>query len=40
LADVTALAIGPRAAEVLKVLPWREVRVALRPTQDELLALL
>jgi len=40
LPSVDALAIGERAAAVLRVLPWRDVRVALRPTQDELLALL
>jgi len=40
LASVDALAIGPPAAAALTDLPWREVRVALRPNQDELLALL
>jgi uroporphyrinogen-III synthase len=35
-----ALAIGPGAAEALRHLPWRAVRVAVRPTQDEMFALL
>jgi uroporphyrinogen-III synthase len=35
-----ALAIAPAAAEVLRALPWRSVRVAVRPTQDGVLALL
>ena len=35
-----ALAIGTRAADELRHLPWRELRVALHPTQDEVLALL
>ncbi len=35
-----ALAIGPAAADVLGLLPWRSVRVAVRPTQDGVLALL
>lgn len=40
LAATDALALSPRIAELLKPLPWRRVRVALRPTQEELLALL
>jgi len=40
VAPVVAVAIGAPAAEVLAVLPWRCVRVATRPTQDGLLALL
>jgi uroporphyrinogen-III synthase len=40
LADMVALAIGPAAASVLQSLPWRHVRAAARPTQDDLLALL
>jgi uroporphyrinogen-III synthase len=40
VASVDALAIGRAAAEVLAPLRWRRVRVALRPSQDELLALL
>ena len=40
LAEVDALAIGRKAGAALRVLPWHDVRVALRPTQDELLALL
>lgn len=35
-----AAAIGARAADELRHLPWRELRVALHPTQDEVLALL
>ena len=37
---VDALAIGQPAALALKVLPWRRIRVAARPTQDAMLALL
>jgi uroporphyrinogen-III synthase len=37
---VEALAIGQPAAMALKVLPWRRIRVAARPTQDAMLALL
>ena len=40
LADVAALAIGPRAADVLAPLPWRDVQVSLKPTLDAVLALL
>jgi uroporphyrinogen-III synthase len=40
LAAVAALAISPAAAEPLQSLPWRALRVARRPNQDELLALL
>jgi len=40
VASVDALTIGRLAAEVLAPLQWRRVRVALRPNQDELLALL
>lgn len=40
VAPVVALAIGGPAAAALADLPWRCVRVAARPTQDELLALL
>jgi uroporphyrinogen-III synthase len=35
-----AIAIGQPAAEALRSLPWREVRVAARPTQDAMLELL
>lgn len=35
-----ACAIGGAAGVALETLPWRRVRVAARPTQDELLALL
>ncbi len=37
---VDACAIGGPAGVALEGLPWRRVRVASRPTQDELLALL
>ena len=40
LTGVNALAIGSAAADVLRPLPWRAVRVALRPTQDGVLALI
>jgi len=40
LTGVDALAIGSAAADVLRPLPWRAVRVALRPTQDGVLALI
>ncbi len=40
LATVAALTISPTAAEPLQSLPWRALRVARRPNQDELLALL
>jgi uroporphyrinogen-III synthase len=38
--DVDACAIGGPAGVALEALPWRRVRVAARPTQDDLLALL
>jgi uroporphyrinogen-III synthase len=37
---VDALAIGQPAAMALEALPWRRIRVAARPTQDAMLALL
>lgn len=40
LADIVALAIGQRAADVLAPLPWRGVHVSLKPTLDGVLALL
>jgi uroporphyrinogen-III synthase len=40
LAGVDALTIGAAAAEAVRHLPWRNVRVAVRPTQDGVLALL
>ncbi len=40
VADVGALAIGRPAGVALEPLPWRAIRVAARPTQDEMLALL
>jgi len=38
--DVEALAIGQQAAVALQALPWRRIRVAARPNQDAMLALL
>jgi uroporphyrinogen-III synthase len=38
--NVDACAIGGTAGVALEALPWRRVRVAARPTQDDLLALL
>ncbi len=38
--EVEALAISRAAASALRVLPWRRVRVASHPTQEELLTLL
>lgn len=40
LTDVDAVAIGAAAAGALTPLPWRRVRVSVRPTLDEVLALL
>jgi len=40
LSGADALAIGWPAASALRHLPWQAVRVALRPTQDEMFALL
>lgn len=40
LRGVAALAIGQRTAEVLAPLPWRAVQVSLKPTLDDVLALL
>lgn len=40
LHDVVAVAIGAPAGMALQALPWRRVRVAAHPTQDEMLALL
>lgn len=40
VAEVDALAIGQPAAVALESLPWRSIRVAAHPTQDEMLALL
>jgi uroporphyrinogen-III synthase len=40
LADVEAISIGQPAAVALGALPWLGVRVAARPTLDEMLALL
>jgi uroporphyrinogen-III synthase len=38
--DIEALAIGAAAVVALDRLPWRRVRVARHPTQDEIFALL
>ncbi len=40
LGGTIAAVIGPGAAEALRHLPWRALRVAVRPTQDGVLALL
>ncbi len=40
LADAHAIAIGRPAADALSLLPWRQVRVSVRPTLDHVLALL
>ena len=40
LAGVEAVSIGRPVAVALDVLPWRRIRVAARPTQDDMLALL
>lgn len=40
LGGVDALTIGQPAADALGVLPWRQVRVSLRPTLEGVLALL
>jgi uroporphyrinogen-III synthase len=40
LAGVEAISIGRSAAVALEALPWRDIRVAARPNQDEMLALL
>ncbi len=40
LSRTDAAVIGQGAAEALRHLPWRALRVAVRPTQDEVLALL
>lgn len=40
LAEIAALAIGQRAADVLAPLPWLRVHVSLKPTLDGVLALL
>ena len=36
LRDVLAVAIGRQAAVALEALPWRSIRIAQRPTQDEM----
>jgi len=40
LRGVDAVSIGQPAAVALQALPWRRIRVAARPNQDEMLALL
>jgi uroporphyrinogen-III synthase len=40
LADREAITIGPQAAMALRQVPWARIRVAAKPTQDEMLALL
>jgi uroporphyrinogen-III synthase len=40
LAGQEAITIGPQAAMALIDLPWARIRVAAKPTQDEMLALL
>ncbi len=40
LRQTDAVVIGPGVADAVRHLPWRALRVALRPTQDEVLALL
>jgi uroporphyrinogen-III synthase len=40
VARIDAVAIGKPAAVALERLPWRSVRIAAHPTQDEMLALL
>lgn len=40
LANVMALAIGSPAADALKPLPWRAIRLARSPTLEDVLALL
>jgi uroporphyrinogen-III synthase len=40
LADREAITIGPQAAMALKQVPWARIRVAVKPTQDDMLALL
>jgi uroporphyrinogen-III synthase len=38
--EIEALAISPPTAMALRALPWRRIRVADRPNQDALLAML
>ena len=40
LENVLALAIGKQAADALKPLRWRQIRLAPSPTLDDVLALL
>jgi len=40
VAEIDAVAIGEPAAVALRRLPWRSIKTAAHPTQDEMLALL
>jgi len=40
LANRQAITIGPQAAMALRQVPWARIRVAAKPTQDDMLALL
>jgi uroporphyrinogen-III synthase len=40
LANCEAITIGPQAAMALRDVPWARIRVAAKPTQDDMLALL
>jgi uroporphyrinogen-III synthase len=40
LADREAITIGPQAAMALREVPWARIRIAAKPTQDDMLALL
>ena len=40
LADREAITIGPQAAMALSEVPWARIRIAAKPTQDDMLALL
>ncbi|MBV8524541.1 MAG: uroporphyrinogen-III synthase [Acetobacteraceae bacterium] len=40
LGGIDAVAIGQAAAVALEALPWRSIRIALRPTMEEMMALL
>jgi uroporphyrinogen-III synthase len=40
LASREAITIGPQAAMALKEVPWARIRVAAKPTQEDMLALL
>jgi uroporphyrinogen-III synthase len=40
LSRCEAITIGPPAAMALREVPWKRIRIAAKPTQDEMLALL